>query len=77
MNLKDPLRSQDFGASDLLREDPAFFSGSAPFFPYCQFSCGKNRRRDEAAAGLLAVLQSRLSISLLSRLAVSRAAAPS
>lgn len=55
--------------------DPAL-SGSVPFFfSYCQFSCGKNRR--DEVAGLLAVLQSKLSISLLSKLVSSWATEPS
>lgn len=58
INLKDLLRSWDLGVVTFWESHPAF-SGSAPFFSYCQFSCGKNRKRDEVPAGLLAVLQSR------------------
>lgn len=74
INLKDLLRSQTLVSVTFWESDPAL-SGSVPFFSYCQFSCGKNRR--DEVAGLLAVLQSRLSISLLSRLVSSWATEPS
>ena len=51
-------RQWPFGGSDLA------LSGLVPSFPYCQFSCGRNRR-DEVAADVLAEVQSRLSVSLL------------
>lgn len=58
INLNDLLRSRDFGVGDLLSDQP--YMVPTPFFSHCQFSYGKNRRRDEVAAGLLAVHQSRL-----------------
>lgn len=45
--------------------DPAL-SGLVPSFASSWFSCGRNRRRDEVAAGLLAEVQSRPGLSLLS-----------